>query len=50
MSEKEKYDITLFGDNLLDQHYNALQVRQATGGWRVPAPPRTWGVRTGAKF
>ena len=50
LPDGERFEVTLFGDNLLDRHYNALQVRQATGGWRVPAAPRTWGVRVGAKF
>ena len=48
LPDSERFEVTVFGDNLLDQHYNALQVRQATGGWRVPAAPRTWGIRVGA--
>ncbi|AMK19919.1 MULTISPECIES: TonB-dependent receptor [Sphingobium] len=46
----DKYSISVFGDNILDRKYSILKVRQGTGGWRIPGPPATWGVRFQANF
>ncbi|MET0984393.1 MAG: TonB-dependent receptor, partial [Steroidobacteraceae bacterium] len=50
VSEGERFQLTAFGDNLLDEEYDILKVRQGTGGWHVPALPRTWGVKLAANF
>lgn len=46
----DKYTVSVFADNLLDRQYSILKVRQGTGGWRIPGPPATWGVRFQANF
>lgn len=46
----DKYFLSFFGDNLLDKEYNTMKTPQGSGGWRVPAPPRTWGVKVGASL
>ena len=49
-SADEKFVASVFVDNLLDETYNTQFARQQTGGWRVPGPPRTWGVRLTRNF
>ncbi|HUD31363.1 MAG TPA: TonB-dependent receptor [Novosphingobium sp.] len=49
-SADEKFVGSVFVDNLLDEEYNTQYARQETGGWRVPGPPRTWGVRLTRNF
>jgi iron complex outermembrane recepter protein len=49
-SQSDKYNVGIFGDNLLAQKINYLEARQSSGGWRVPGPPLTWGIRFGAMY
>ena len=45
-SPSSRYEVGVFGQNLTDEEYNFTKNRfTATGGWRVPAPPRSWGLR-----
>jgi iron complex outermembrane receptor protein len=49
-SPSDRYALSVFGDNILDEKYSILKVRQGTGGWRIPGPPATWGVRLSVQF
>ncbi|AMK19895.1 MULTISPECIES: TonB-dependent receptor [Sphingobium] len=46
----EKFSLSVFGDNLLNEKYRVNVSRQQTGGWYVPGAPITWGVKAGVKF
>ncbi|NWK98343.1 hypothetical protein DM806_22270 [Sphingobium lactosutens] len=39
----EKFSLSVFGDNLLNEKYCINVSRQQIGGWYVPGAPITWG-------
>ncbi|MET0658867.1 MAG: TonB-dependent receptor [Steroidobacteraceae bacterium] len=49
-SSDERYEVGVFGDNLLDEKYTTAKVLTAQGGFYSPALPRTWGLRAGVHF
>ncbi len=44
------YSITLWGKNLLDEHYLYSIIEATTGDFGIPAAPRTFGVRASLNF
>jgi len=44
MSANEAFAVTVFGENLTKRKYNLQRTFQELGGWRVPGPPRFYGV------
>jgi iron complex outermembrane receptor protein len=50
-SDSDRYSLTVFGDNLLDEEYDIYKtVTIPSGSYRIPAAPRTYGVRVGVAF
>lgn len=49
-SASDRFNVRMFGDNLTNKEYHTWKTRQNTGGWRIPALPRTWGIRLGVNF
>ncbi|MFA5633349.1 MAG: TonB-dependent receptor [Porticoccaceae bacterium] len=50
-SADDQYQVTLYGSNLTDEDYHSHMAPFAgSGGWRVPAPPRMYGIRFAASF
>jgi iron complex outermembrane receptor protein len=47
---RERYTVTVFGNNLTDETYRLSYEGGALGDTGVLADPRTWGVRVGYKF
>jgi len=39
------YGLGLFGTNLTNRYFDTHEAPFSTGGWRVPGPPRMYGVR-----
>jgi iron complex outermembrane receptor protein len=46
----EKFSLSVFADNLLNEKYRINVSRQQTGGWYVPGAPVTWGVKASTKL
>jgi iron complex outermembrane receptor protein len=49
-SSDDRYELSVFGDNLLDKKYTIAKVMTSEGGFYSPALPRTWGVRASVYF
>lgn len=49
-SADERFSVAAFGENLTKEKYNTQQTFQEQGGWRVPGPPRFYGVRLSVKY
>ena len=50
-SDSDRYSISLFGDNLLDEKYDIYKtITVPSGSYRIPGAPRTYGVRMGVSF
>lgn len=45
-----KYELALWGNNLLNRYYLDYAIESTSGDVRAPAPPRTFGVRAGYHF
>jgi iron complex outermembrane recepter protein len=50
-SPSDRFRVTAFVNNLTDEeYYTHNSPLSATGGWKVPAPPMTYGVRLNVDF
>lgn len=51
VSESGRYHVGAFVNNATDEEYHTHNAPfAASGGWRVPGPPRMYGVRVGVDF
>ncbi len=49
-SSDNHWRASIYGTNLTDKEYNTDLTYQNTGGWRVPGPPRQYGITVGAAW
>jgi len=45
-----RFEVTLWGNNLLDRQYTVALASQANGDFAIYAPPRTYGLKLEARF